>query len=277
MDALIGVFAELWWTVPAVMAGGTATVFVARKTRGGNGRARRLEVTAALHEVERAQTRVAEARASVARTRADYMAIKAQRDYPAMVQAKLAQRDARRELRAAQADIRARRARVQAARVALRTIPRNEPREYPLGRVLVAHDQVVSRWMEYETDVAKQIAFPAMTDARVPLTAAFLDASHVARALRPAGPTARVSPDHFLKYRESVAALAEAFESAEKEAWRIARAEERRSRVSRPTAPPVPLGPSTPPPASEAPGLTPRTAPPRDSSIWPVPSRRPAP
>ena len=38
------------------------------------------------------------------------------------------------------------------------------------------HDAVTSRWLEYELDVAKIIAFPAMSDGRQPLTAAFLRA-----------------------------------------------------------------------------------------------------
>lgn len=78
--------------------------------------------------------------------------------------------------------------------------------------------------MAYETDPARLIAFPALTDARQPLTAAFLAAEHRARDVRPASPHARITPPQFTAYRDAVAAVSRAFDAAEAEAWRQARA-----------------------------------------------------
>ncbi len=63
-----------------------------------------------------------------------------------------------------------------------------------LERLFAAHDAVTARWLEYELDVAKLIAFPAMSDGRQPLTAAFLRAKKVADGLRPASAEGRSSP-----------------------------------------------------------------------------------
>ena len=45
-----------------------------------------------------------------------------------------------------------------------------------LDALFAAHDGVTTRWLDYELDVAKLIAYPAMSDGRQPLTAAFLRA-----------------------------------------------------------------------------------------------------
>lgn len=69
--------------------------------------------------------------------------------------------------------------------------------------------------MEYETDPARQIAFPAMSDSNVPTTAAFFVAVERARDLRPHG---RVTPAEFTAYRDAVADLQRAFDVAERAA-----------------------------------------------------------
>lgn len=87
--------------------------------------------------------------------------------------------------------------------------------------------------MEYETDVAKQIAFPVMSDARHPQVVVFLDANREAFAIRRELDGKRVDPAVFVAYRTAVVRVAETFTAAEKEAWRVARAEERATRVRR--------------------------------------------
>ena len=90
-----------------------------------------------------------------------------------------------------------------------------------LERLFAAHDAVTARWLEYELDVAKIIAFPAMSDGRQPLTAAFLRAKRIADGLRPASPKARLSKDQLAEYRNAVADYEVAFDVAERDARRI--------------------------------------------------------
>lgn len=169
--------------------------------------------TARLHaRAERAELTRAQAALGAGRGRPDEVA-HARRAYDA------AQRDAR----AAGATLRARRATLMADRAEL-GVRSNDPAQLPLARVMAADDAVTARWMAYETDAARLIAFPAMSDARVPATAAFLAAHHEARGHRPAASDARVTPAQFGAYRDAVARAASAFEAAEAEAWRRARA-----------------------------------------------------
>ncbi|MCR2808249.1 MULTISPECIES: hypothetical protein [unclassified Microbacterium] len=90
-----------------------------------------------------------------------------------------------------------------------------------LERLFAAHDAVTARWLEYELDVAKLIAFPAMSDGRQPLTAAFLRAKRVADGLRPASAKARLTKDQLAEYRNAVADFEVAFDVAERDARRI--------------------------------------------------------
>ncbi len=90
-----------------------------------------------------------------------------------------------------------------------------------LARLFATHDAVTARWLDYELDVAKLIAFPAMSDGRQPLTAAFLRAQRIADGLRPASPKARVTPQQLTEYRNAVADYEVAFEVAERDARRI--------------------------------------------------------
>lgn len=90
-----------------------------------------------------------------------------------------------------------------------------------LTRLMAEHDEVTARWLDYELDVAKLIAFPAMSDGRQPLTAAFLRAKKIADALRPASADAKVSEQRITEYLDAVGNYAVAFEVAERDARRL--------------------------------------------------------
>lgn len=90
-----------------------------------------------------------------------------------------------------------------------------------LARLFAEHDEITARWLDYELDVAKLIAFPAMSDGRQPLTAAFLRAKRTADALRPASADAKVTEQQVSEYLDAVGAYAVAFEIAEKDARRL--------------------------------------------------------
>ena len=90
-----------------------------------------------------------------------------------------------------------------------------------LERLFATHDAVTARWLEYELDVAKIIAFPAMSDGRQPLTAAFLRAKRIADGLRPATSKARLSKEQLAEYRNAVADFEVAFDVAERDARRL--------------------------------------------------------
>ena len=90
-----------------------------------------------------------------------------------------------------------------------------------LERLFAAHDSVTARWLEYELDVAKLIAFPAMSDGRQPLTAAFLRAKKIADGLRPASVKARITKDQLTEYRNAVTDFEVAFDVAERDARRL--------------------------------------------------------
>ena len=87
-------------------------------------------------------------------------------------------------------------------------------------RTLAAQDAVTHRWLEYELDAEKLITYPAMSDGRQPLTAAFLRAKKVADNLRPRdGET--LSAERLREYRDAVTDYEVAFDLAEREARRI--------------------------------------------------------
>ncbi|WP_238707010.1 hypothetical protein [Microbacterium lushaniae] len=90
-----------------------------------------------------------------------------------------------------------------------------------LERLFAAHDAVTARWLDYELDVAKLIAFPAMSDGRQPLTAAYLRAKRVADGLRPASAKARLTHQELTEYRNAVTDYEVAFDVAERDARRI--------------------------------------------------------
>lgn len=90
-----------------------------------------------------------------------------------------------------------------------------------LEKLFAEHDEITARWLEYELDVAKLIAFPAMSDGRQPLTAAFLRAKKTADTLRPASADAALSEAEIAEYLESVGDYAVAFDVAERDARRL--------------------------------------------------------
>jgi hypothetical protein len=99
--------------------------------------------------------------------------------------------------------------------------PVRETQATQLERLFATHDAVTARWLEYELDVAKIIAFPAMSDGRQPLTAAFLRAKRIADGLRPATSKARLSKEQLTEYRNAVADFEVAFDVAERDARRL--------------------------------------------------------
>ena len=90
-----------------------------------------------------------------------------------------------------------------------------------LERLFTEHDEITARWLDYELDVAKLIAYPAMSDGRQPLTAAFLRAKKTADNLRPSSANAKVSEQQVAEYLDAVGNAAVAFEVAEKDAKRL--------------------------------------------------------
>ncbi|MDQ0727331.1 hypothetical protein [Microbacterium sp. W4I20] len=90
-----------------------------------------------------------------------------------------------------------------------------------LVRLFAEHDEITARWLDYELDVAKLIAFPAMSDGRQPLTAAFLRAKKNADALRPASAEGKATEHQVAEYLQAVGDYAVAFEIAEKDARRL--------------------------------------------------------
>ncbi len=98
-------------------------------------------------------------------------------------------------------------------------ITRPSPLPDQLEKLFAAHDAVTARWLEYELDVAKLIDFPAMSDGRQPLTAAFLKAKKVADGLRPAS-TTKINAEEVAEYRAAVTDYEVAFDLAERDARR---------------------------------------------------------
>lgn len=225
MDPLWATIAEFWWIGPATIGTGTLGWLGLRRER--RERRRRIELDAARHELRTAKRAATSARAAVRVARAELDRLQAERAIGRAsagdVAAARRQLDrATDEVRVASATARSRRAHVVAARAALPAA--GDDSRLPVTRVMAAHDEIIARWMTYETDPARLIAFPAMTDARQPATAAFLAADKAARELRPSSPHARVTPAQFTAYRDAVAAAERAFAVAEAEAWKQARA-----------------------------------------------------
>lgn len=108
-----------------------------------------------------------------------------------------------------------------AAPVAASAQPASVPSNELLERLFAEHDEITARWLDYELDVAKLIAFPAMSDGRQPLTAAFLRAKKTADALRPASADAKVTEQRVTEYLDAVGNYAVAFEVAERDARRL--------------------------------------------------------
>lgn len=94
-------------------------------------------------------------------------------------------------------------------------------RQEMLTRLWEDHDAITRRWLDYELDAAKQIAFPSMSDGREPLTAAFLRAQKKADALRPASANSITSDAELAEYLDAVGDYSVAFDVAERDARRV--------------------------------------------------------
>ena len=176
---------------------------------------RRLAFDAARNDLRLAQAAALERRATLKIARAEYARVAAERAAGRATPEQVASgrrmlRDAERDAKAGVADVKAKQARLQAARAAIPAA--SAPR--PLDRLRAEHDAVIAKWMLYETDPARQIAYPAMTDVKQPATVAYLRASEHASELR-RGLGDRPTPTEFGAYRDAVAALATAFDVAE--------------------------------------------------------------
>lgn len=190
------------------------------------GAARRLDLDASRHELESAKTEAAHARVELRVAQADLLRVEADRaagraPAGAVSAARGRVQTARNDVRATAAAVRAQRAAVNAARATIPG-PTAERDAYPLGRLMAAHDALTARWMSYETDAAKVIAYPTMSDSHSPLLTAFLDEERQARWLRPRSVDARVSPAEFAAYRTAVRRATQAFDAAERDALRRA-------------------------------------------------------
>jgi hypothetical protein len=100
-------------------------------------------------------------------------------------------------------------------------LPKSQPTASALQRTLAEHDATTARWLEYELDVAKMIAYPAMSDGRQELTAAFLRAKRVADRMRPASADAGITAAELAAYQNAVTDYEVAFDVAEREARRV--------------------------------------------------------
>ena len=224
MDPFFALAAEFWWIGPTVIAGGAASFAGIRY--GRRQRARALEYAGAKHELTVARVRLLTARAQAKNAQAAMLVAKSARQsgrgsIGEIEAARHAVGEAQRELRSAQTGVRGRRVQVKAARDLMRRMPRGDE-HLPLARLVAEHDAVLSSWMAYETDPAKAIAFPTMSDARVPATAALLTAMDTARWLRPRPGKPTLTPEEFARYRGAVTELEAAFHTAEAAAWNAA-------------------------------------------------------
>jgi len=215
---------EFWWVAPAAAGAGAAGVIGVRRSRST--KARRLGVTAAKLELQQARNEAIGARASARVAQAEVARIEAERGAGRATgadvhAARRAFEAAQRARTAAVAHIRVARARIGVERSAV-PARGTDPVHLPVSRTMAAHDAIAARWIQYETDAARRIAFPAMSDARVPTTGEFLRLDAEARRLRPASPRARITAEQYAAYRRSVDHLQRAFDVAEQEAWRLA-------------------------------------------------------
>jgi hypothetical protein len=226
MDPLWALLAEYWWIGPIVIGTGAVGVWGLRHQRTVH--ARRLDYEAAKLDLRAAREAASAGRSALRVARTELARVQAERGASRATGADVASARhelgvAQRDAKAAAATVRARRARVTAARAALPASVAPEAR--PLARVMAAHDAITARWMDYETDPGKLIAFPAMSDGRQPLTGAYLAVRAEAQRLRPASASVRMTAAGYAQYRDAVAQLTRAFDAAEREAWRQARAE----------------------------------------------------
>lgn len=227
MQAILPVVADLWWIAPSAVGVGAVSYIGLRRSR--RSRARYLGLDAARHDLRAAETRLRDARNESKSAKGHLTVTKSERQSGTATNADVqAARDrvwrARRELQAASAAVRGRREQVTAARDAMHASRRDEAM-LPLAQVMDAHDRILGRWLDYETDVDKRLAFPSMSDGRSPATAEFLAALERTRNLRPSSRAEAMTPQEFSEYRAAVVRLESAFLAAERAAGVGGRAE----------------------------------------------------
>ena len=221
---MILLFVETWWWAAPAAAGAGAATYAGVTARGR--RARRLELDAARREVAFASRALLAARARVRDAQANVLAARAASrpaalggailGTPATIEARRQLLEAKHAQKSAALVLRARRVRVKAFTAQYHASTSSDP--LPVERLFAAQDAVVARWMEYETDIAKALAYPQLTDSRQPATLAFLRAYREAQSLRPASARDRIPPERFLAYRDAVRTLEATFEEAERQA-----------------------------------------------------------
>lgn len=213
MEPILLIIGGWWWVAPATVAAG-AGAYGALTT--GRRRARRLELDAARHEESQAYRALVTAKAQVRAAQADVLAARARSGVSASpIQTKRALHSAREAEKSASFALRASRARVKASYSQYRAQSTAEP--LPIERLYAAHDAVNARWLSYETDIDKALAYPEVTDPRHPATVAFLRAQREAQFVRPTAGR-RVAPAQFVAYRTAVADLDAALVEAERQA-----------------------------------------------------------
>ncbi|WP_109208813.1 MULTISPECIES: hypothetical protein [Microbacterium] len=214
MEPILLIVSSWWWIAPAAAGAGAAT-YAGLTTRSR--RARRLELDAARAEESRAYRELVAAKARVRTAHADMLATKSRTTAPPS-QAAAARRElqeAKQLEKTASLELRASRSRVKAGYEQYRAATAQDP--LPIDRLCAAHDAVNTRWLAYETDVDKALAYPQMTDPRHPATIVFLRAQREALAMRPTLRD-RVTPQQFLEYRIAVRHLEATFAEAERQA-----------------------------------------------------------
>jgi hypothetical protein len=221
VDPVLVLAAEWWWLAPAG-AGAGAVGWAGLRRRGPAGR--RLGLQAALHDVRESRRAVARTGAELKVARAELLRAQAERSADrgaagAVPDARRRVQLAERAVKAAAADLRARHAQVRAARASV-PAARAPIEAMPLAVLRTEHDAVTSRWIAYETDPAKAIDYPAMSDPSSPALQAFLREQRTALELRPASAGAPLTPAEFAAYRDAVRRAAHAFEAAESAARR---------------------------------------------------------
>lgn len=209
--------AEWWWIAPTAVGAGAVTAVGVRRSRKTRTGGRRLALDAARADLRRAQREHGERRRAVKIARAEHARLVAERSASRATSAEVASarralKQAEHDVKAAAADVRARRVHVGVAQAEVP--PASQIDRYPLARLHRAHDAVTARWMEYETDPAKLIAYPIMSNGKDPAMSAFLKAAGRARDLRPST-GAGLPAEEYAAYRDAVANLERAFDVAE--------------------------------------------------------------
>lgn len=212
MEPILLFVSGWWWIAPAAAgAGAAAYAGITARPR----RARRLELDAARHDERLAYRDLVAAKARVRTAHAELLTSKSRGSSRPAAQARSELQSARTDEKSASLALRASRARVKAGYTQYRTARSGDP--LPIDRLAALHDAINARWLGYETDIDKALAFPQLTDPRHPATAAFLDAQREALVKRPLL-RERATPEQYSEYRAAVRALELALLDAERQA-----------------------------------------------------------